>query len=32
MRDDLRKLSEDLAGMSREDLIRTAMELIRDKD
>ena len=32
MRDDLRKLSGDLAGMSREDLIRTAMELIRDKD
>ena len=32
MRDDLRKLSEDLEAMSREDLIRTAMELIRDKD
>ncbi|MBQ9032664.1 MAG: IS66 family transposase [Parasporobacterium sp.] len=32
MRDDLRKLSEDLAGMSRDDLIRTAMELIHDKD
>ncbi len=32
MRDDLRKLSEDLEGMCREDLIRTAMELIRDKD